>query len=141
EEPPPKRLEPFKKRDFTLDELKEYDGLKSPYVLMAVNGKVFDVTRGKDFYGPGGPYSNFAGHDASRGLATFSLGPEAIKDEYDDLSDLNGMQQDSLREWEQQFDEKYDLVGRLLKPGEKHQQYETEEETEEEDGKGGKKDN
>lgn len=88
----------------------------------------------------GGPYSNFAGHDASRGLATFSLGPEAIKDEHDDLSDLNNMQMDSLREWETQFLEKYDLVGRYLKPGEKHQQYE-ESETEEEDGKSEKKDN
>lgn len=42
-----------KKRDFTPEELQEYDGLKSPHVLMAVNGKVFDVTRAKDFYGPG----------------------------------------------------------------------------------------
>lgn len=48
------------------------------------------------------------------------------------------MQLDSLREWETQFVEKYDLVGRLLKPGEKHQQYE-ESETEEEDGKTNKK--
>ena len=48
------------------------------------------------------------------------------------------MQVDSLREWETQFTKKYDMVGRLLKPGEKHQQYD-ESETEEEDGKGGKK--
>ena len=48
------------------------------------------------------------------------------------------MQVDSLGEWETQFTEKYDMVGRLLKPGEKHQQYD-ESETEEEDGKGGKK--
>lgn len=91
------------------------------------------------FFPAGGPYSIFAGRDASRGLATFSLGPEALKDEYDDLSDLNSMQMDSLREWETQFVEKYDLVGRFLKPGEKHHQYE-ESETEEEDGKSNKKD-
>lgn len=42
-----------KKRDFTSEELQEYNGVKSPYVLMAVYGKVFDVTRAKDFYGPG----------------------------------------------------------------------------------------
>lgn len=54
EEEPEVKVEPFnKKRDFTSDELQEYDGVKSPYVLMAVNGKVFDVTRAKDFYGPG----------------------------------------------------------------------------------------
>lgn len=86
----------------------------------------------------GGPYSVFGGHDASRGLATFSVGADAVKTEYDDLSDLNSMQRDQLHEWETQFLEKYDMVGRLLKPGEKHQQYE-ESETEEEDGKGAKK--
>lgn len=54
--PPPPRekpLEPMKKRDFTPLELVEYDGVKQKRVLLAVNGKVFDVTRGKDFYGPG----------------------------------------------------------------------------------------
>ena len=53
--PPPKpELPKMKKRDFTLEQLKEYDG-KGPEgrVLIAVNGKVFDVTRGKRFYGPG----------------------------------------------------------------------------------------
>lgn len=48
-----KPLPKLKKRDFTLAELKPYDGLENPRILMAVNGKVFDVTRGKKFYGPG----------------------------------------------------------------------------------------
>lgn len=48
-----KPLPKMKKRDFTLAELKPYDGLQDPRILMAVNGKVFDVTRGKKFYGPG----------------------------------------------------------------------------------------
>jgi len=43
----------MKKRDFTPEELLEYDGVKQKRVLLAVNFKVFDVTRGKDFYGPG----------------------------------------------------------------------------------------
>lgn len=44
----------MKKRDFTLQDLKQYDGLgEDKRVLVAVNGKVFDVTRGKRFYGPG----------------------------------------------------------------------------------------
>lgn len=48
-----KPLPKMKKRDFTLAELKPYDGLQNPRILMAINGKVFDVTRGKKFYGPG----------------------------------------------------------------------------------------
>ena len=53
--PPPqeKTLEAMKKRDFTLEELREYDGVKNERVLLAINGNVFDVTRSKDFYGPG----------------------------------------------------------------------------------------
>lgn len=48
-----KPLPRMKKRDFTLAEMKPYDGVQDPRILMAVNGKVFDVTRGKKFYGPG----------------------------------------------------------------------------------------
>jgi len=54
----------------------------------------------------GGPYSSFAGHDASRALAMFQT--DLVKDEHDDLSDLNSMQMESVREWEAQ------LAGNLL---------------------------
>eukprot|EP00061_Rhincodon_typus_P017114 g45670.t1 len=46
-------LPKMKKRDFSLEQLREYDGLQNPRLLLAVNGKVFDVTKGKKFYGPG----------------------------------------------------------------------------------------
>ena len=56
-QPPPPRqpeLPPLKKRDFTLEQLREFDGKgKDGRLMMAVNGKCFDVTRGKRFYGPG----------------------------------------------------------------------------------------
>ncbi|XP_063232045.1 membrane-associated progesterone receptor component 1-like [Bacillus rossius redtenbacheri] len=118
---------PKLRKDFTVQELKKYDGTgPDGRVLVAVNGKVFDVTKGKRFYGPGGPYSAFGGRDASRGLATFSV--DAGKDEYDDLSDLNTMEMDSVREWEEQFREKYEYVGKLLRPGETATCYSDEEE-------------
>ncbi|XKL61790.1 hypothetical protein PGB90_001623 [Kerria lacca] len=123
-------LPPMKKRDFTLEELKEYNGIKGEgRILIAVNGNVFDVTKGKSFYGPKGPYAVFAGRDASRGLATFSL-ENLESDQYDDLSDLQPHEMASVLEWELQFKEKYDCVGRLLKPGEIHNSYsEDEDET------------
>lgn len=51
---PPEQQLPKLRRDFTVQELKKYDG-KGPdgRVLVAVNGIVYDVTRGKRFYGPG----------------------------------------------------------------------------------------
>ena len=53
EEEPVEPLEPMKKRDFTLEELKEYDGTNNQRILIAVNGNIFDVTRGRNYYGPG----------------------------------------------------------------------------------------
>lgn len=42
------------RKDFTVEELKKYDGTgEDGRVLVAVNGNVYDVTRGKRFYGPG----------------------------------------------------------------------------------------
>ena len=45
---------PKLRKDFTVEELKKYDG-NGPdgRILVAVNCKVFDVTKGKRFYGPG----------------------------------------------------------------------------------------
>uniref|UniRef100_A0A1I8G598 Cytochrome b5 heme-binding domain-containing protein n=2 Tax=Macrostomum lignano TaxID=282301 RepID=A0A1I8G598_9PLAT len=126
--PPPKsnRLPKMKKRDFTRQELARYNGVDNDEkrILIAIRGTVFDVSnRGRDFYGPGGPYEDLAGRDASRALATFSLNKDAFKDEVDDLSDLDSFQVESLDNWEQQFKEKYDTVGKLLKPGEQPTEY------------------
>ena len=53
--------------------------------MVAVNHNIFDVSKGRHLYGPGNPYNVYAARDASRGLATFSVKPEVIRDEYDDL--------------------------------------------------------
>ncbi|XP_060035072.1 membrane-associated progesterone receptor component 2 [Erinaceus europaeus] len=134
EDGPAAALPRMKRRDFSLEQLRHFDGARTPRILLAVNGKVFDVSKGRKFYGPAGPYGIFAGRDASRGLATFCLDRDALRDEYDDLSDLNAVQMESVREWEMQFKEKYDYVGRLLKPGEEPAEY-TDEEDAREHGK------
>ena len=58
---------------------------------------------------------------------TFCLEKDTLLDQYDDLSDLNTVQMESVREWEVQFMEKYDYVGRLLKPGDEPSEYTDEE--------------
>nr|AXY94857.1 membrane-associated progesterone receptor component 1-like protein [Galleria mellonella] len=127
EVPPPPPALPKIRKDFTVAELKEYDGTRPDgRVLLAVNTVIFDVTKGKRFYGPGGPYSAFAGRDATRGLAT---GQVASSDkDWDDVSDLSPDEVASAKEWEEQFREKYDIVGRLLKPGEQPTNYDDETE-------------
>ena len=54
-------------------------------ILIAVNHKVIDVTRGRHLYGPGGPYDLYAGRDVSRGLATFTVDSSVVRETYDDL--------------------------------------------------------
>lgn len=62
----------MKRRDFSLEQLREFDGTRNPRILLAVNGKVFDVTKGSKFYGPGerrggGGGSGPAGPGGARG--------------------------------------------------------------------------
>lgn len=105
---------PMVKHDMTLEELKQYDGrAQDKRICIAIKGKVYDVTKGYRFYGPNGPYAPLAGHDASRALATFNV--NAVKDEFDDLSDLNQTEMSSVNEWEEQFSERYELVGNLVR--------------------------
>lgn len=126
--PPPEPELPRLRKDFTVAELQPFNGTQPDgRILVAVNGSVYDVTKGKRFYGPGGPYAAFGGRDASRCLATFSV-VCSEKLEYDDLSDLSAMEMESVLEWEAQFKDRYILVGRLLKPGEQPTNYSDEDE-------------
>jgi len=62
-------LPKLKKMDMTLEQLREYDGKGAEgRILLAANGKIFDVTRGKRFYGPGinDWISNYSVADSNR---------------------------------------------------------------------------
>ena len=90
-------------------------------MYLAVRGKVFDVTPGRNFYGPGGPYENFAGRDASRGLACGSFDEDMLtKDLQGPLDTLEGLSDEgleALKDWELRFLEKYLVVGKLVAVG------------------------
>lgn len=85
---------------------------------MAIRGAVYDVSRGRNFYGPGGPYANFAGRDASRGLACGSFDEDMLTKDLDGpldtLADLGAEEMEALRGWEERFTEKYDVIGKFV---------------------------
>ena len=108
--------EEYDSRTFTVRELQQYDGIQEKRIYFAVNGKVFDATNTKDIQFLDGPFNCFAGRDASRALATFSLNEQLNNlSEMDDLSDLNPLQMDTLFHWEMQCSERYPRVGTLVR--------------------------
>ncbi|KAJ1664054.1 Dihydrodipicolinate synthase [Coemansia sp. RSA 1813] len=108
------------KRDFTPHELAECNGKDEDTPLyIGVKGIVYDVSQSRGFYGPGGPYSNFSGRDASRGLALACFEESVLTgldDPIDNLEDLDQAERDSLDEWAEFFAGKYVPVGRLVAP-------------------------
>ncbi|KMZ73396.1 putative steroid-binding protein 3 [Zostera marina] len=97
--------------ELTLSELKAYDGTdEGKPIYMSVRSVIFDVTAGKNFYGPEGSYCMFAGREVSRALAKMSKNEEDISD---DLSGLTEKEIGVLEDWEKKFQVKYPVVGRL----------------------------
>lgn len=103
-------------QDYTPRQLAKFNGVDDDRVYLAVSGSVYDVSAGKTFYGPNGPYRNFGGRDASRGLAKGSFDEDVLSplDQIDDLKDLEAEERESLRDWESHFATKYIHIGRLV---------------------------
>ncbi|KAF7712342.1 Cytochrome b5 domain-containing protein [Penicillium ucsense] len=117
----PRGPAPIVFRIYTPKTLREFNGEDGKPVFLAVRGRVFDVSPGRNFYGPGGPYENFAGRDASRGLAHQSFDEDMLTKDLsgplDDLKDLDEDQLENLQSWEEKFLEKYLVVGKLVAEG------------------------
>lgn len=59
---------------YSREELYEYgNGIGSNPILLSLFGRVYDVSSGKKFYGPGGKYHSFAGRDVTRALSSGCL--------------------------------------------------------------------
>eukprot|EP00268_Persea_americana_P025783 TRINITY_DN2512_c0_g1_i1.p2 TRINITY_DN2512_c0_g1~~TRINITY_DN2512_c0_g1_i1.p2 ORF type:complete len:212 (+),score=65.28 TRINITY_DN2512_c0_g1_i1:242-877(+) len=117
--PPPRVVErevlppPVEVGEITEEELKAYDGTDpKKSLLMAIKGQIYDVSQGRGFYGPGGPYALFAGKDASRALAKMSF---EEKDLTGDISGLGPFELEALNDWEFKFMSKYAKVGTIKK--------------------------
>eukprot|EP01083_Nonionella_stella_P091469 255746_1 len=99
-------------RDFKLEELKKYDGANEDVenrIYVSIRGKIYDVTRRPEFYGPGGPYNCLAGHDATYALAKGSLDEKDLNIHSGVLSRSDEME---VSQWEETF-QKYHVVGKV----------------------------
>lgn len=97
-------------RLFTDDDLKLHDGSEEGQpIYMAVKGVVFDVTKGKEFYGKDAPYNALVGKDSTRAVAKMSLQPVDL------TSDTTGLTDNELRSLDSVFEgtykAKYPIVG------------------------------
>ncbi|KAK0636617.1 cytochrome b5-like heme/steroid binding domain-containing protein [Bombardia bombarda] len=117
----PKEEAPIVFTTYTPRTLLPFNGENGAPVFLAVRGRVFDVSKGRNFYGPGGPYENFAGRDASRGLAKGSFDEDMLTKDLDGpldtLADLTKEDFEALQGWEERFLEKYLVVGKLVPVG------------------------
>ncbi|XP_037550687.1 neudesin [Nematolebias whitei] len=97
-------------RLFTEEELKRYDGSEEGQpIYMAVKGVVFDVTKGKEFYGHSAPYNALVGKDSTRAVAKMSLDPADLTP---DTAGLTDEQLKSLNNiFEGTYKAKYPIVG------------------------------
>lgn len=116
-DPPLKKIvkrDPLPIRDYTLEQLREFNGVGDKPILIALKGIVYDVTSSFDFYGPEGSYHCFAGRDASRAMAKFTLDEKDLSN--NDLSDLSSYEKNSLDEWVEKYDyyKCYPKVGKLV---------------------------
>ena len=100
------------KETWTLEELAALDGSQSPSgpILLAADGDVFNVHKGRHFYGPGCEYHVFAGRDATRLLAKQQLEEE---DKSSARKPLSLSERAVLAGWMMTLRTKYDTVGRL----------------------------
>lgn len=109
------RLAYLKPRDelslWTEAELERYNGTdETGPLLMAADGYVFNVWKGRHFYGPGGAYHLFAGRDATRLLAKTMVEEETPEER---AIPLTMGERAALAGWMWTFKSKYEIVGRL----------------------------
>ena len=95
---------------FTPEELKLYDGSEgSKGLYLAFYGKVYDVSKGKQHYGPGGGYSFFAARDATRAFVTGDFTDEGLVEDVEGLSPQEMLE---VKRWEEFYEKDYTLIGK-----------------------------
>uniref|UniRef100_A0ACD5XHU6 Uncharacterized protein n=1 Tax=Avena sativa TaxID=4498 RepID=A0ACD5XHU6_AVESA len=101
-----------KPRLWTPEELSAYNGTDEALpILLGILGSVFDVTKGRSHYGPGGGYHHFSGRDASRAFVSGNFTGDGLTDS---LQGLSSMEVNSIVDWRKLYFEKYTFSGKLV---------------------------
>jgi len=107
----PAGYQPAQIGEITLEEMSKCTG-EDPFrpILVAVKGKIYDMTEARNFYGPEAPYHVYAGREAARALGKMSLAESDCTGEIDDFSEK---EKTILEDWDTKFASKYKVVGQV----------------------------
>ncbi|XP_067002028.1 neuferricin isoform X2 [Anabrus simplex] len=97
-------------RIFTADELKIYTREETGLYL-AILGRVYDVSEGKEFYGQKGHYRHFTGRDGSRAFVTGDFTESGLTDHVLDLPSEDLL---SITSWVERYNQRYKYKGKLV---------------------------
>nr|CAG4641892.1 EOG090X0A5G [Eurycercus lamellatus] len=97
-------------RVFKKEELAQFKGENGGDIYIAILGHVFDVSRGKEYYGPGGGYAFFSGIDGSRAFVSGQFTPEGL---IEDISGLEKQDYIGLKDWVDFYMKDYKFIGKL----------------------------
>lgn len=106
--------QPLKSGMMTAEMLAQYDGTDaSKPIMLALLGEIFDVTAGKDYYGPQGGYGFFSGQDGSRAFVSGMFNETGL---IPDLTNFTAAQYEGVVSWRDFYhkEEKYKYVAKLI---------------------------
>jgi membrane-associated progesterone receptor component len=95
------------------EDLARMNGQEDSPIYIGINGLIFDVTTGKDKYGPGMSYHFFAGKDATIPIGKGCMSQECLDEAGYNLTDSEQKEVDRWIEFYHTHD-KYQCIGRLV---------------------------
>lgn len=98
---------------FTAEDLAKFNGEDGAPIYLAIMGRVYDVSRGKAFYGVGRSYHHYVAKDATRSFATGCTKPECL---VPSLVGLSEAQKQEGRKWLElyEYHDKYKFLGHTV---------------------------
>lgn len=103
-------------RDFTVEQLRSFDGSNGKAIYIALRMDVYDVSIARDLYGEGSGYNCFAGREASRAMAKLSFEEDELSNL--NIDDLGPFDRSTLDDWIEKFKwyKNYPVIGRVSIP-------------------------